>query len=72
MKDQSPSLIDLGLGEVPDIYVLLECAEAARCSASDIVNRCIDKYQVEIVRRRIRELNGIEADTEPDICGLPG
>lgn len=52
----SPSLAELGFGEVPAIDVLLACAEAANCPVSDIVNRRLNGYQVDVVRRKIRDM----------------
>lgn len=52
----SPSLIELGFGEVPAIDMLLACAEAARCPVADIVNRRLDQFQVDTVKRTIRDM----------------
>lgn len=56
MNKRAPSLAELGIGEVPDISVLLACAEAAGCSASDIVNGRLNDEQVDAVRLKAKEM----------------
>jgi hypothetical protein len=68
----SPSLEELGFGEVPAIDLLYACAEAAKCSADDIVKRRLNGYQVDAVKRKLREIAAEDPDADPDICGMPG